>query len=43
MLLGWASTKMLPDEVADGGIFNGAYVLPALHLNPLMPLRWWFD
>jgi len=43
LLVGWASTRMLPDEVATGGAFSGAYVLPARHLNPLMPLRWWAE
>lgn len=43
LLLGWASTEMLPSKVADGGIFNGAYVLPVTLLNPLPALEWWSD
>lgn len=41
-ILGWADTRMLPEQTETSGIFKGAYVLPAENLKPLPPLRWWF-
>ena len=42
-LVGWADTKMFPQQVESSGPFSGAYVLAAKDLNPLPPLRWtWF-
>jgi hypothetical protein len=41
-LIGWADTRMLPDNPENDGIFKGAYMLNAEDLNPLPPLRWWF-
>lgn len=39
-LVGWARDSMLPAEPAPTGVFQGAYVLPATELHPLMPLNY---
>lgn len=39
-LVGWATREDLPDLPEADGPFRGAYVLPAPHLHPLLPLRW---
>lgn len=39
-LVGWATSDMLPSETASSGIFSGAFVLDAIHLQQLMPIKY---
>lgn len=39
-LTGWATSEMLPRDVATDGVFAGAYVLPVSKLVPIPPYRW---
>lgn len=39
-LIGWASDAELPDQPEFNGPFQGAYVLKAHELNPLMPIQY---
>ena len=38
-VVGWAADHELPDLPEKKGIFRGAYVIPARHLHPMKPLR----
>ena len=42
-LIGWATDAMLPERPEAKGPFRGAHTIPARQLNPLPPIKWFFD
>jgi hypothetical protein len=39
-LLGWSTAENLPSETSQSGVFQGAHILKAYDLQPLMPIKW---
>ncbi len=39
-LMGWASDDMLPVDPESDGPFEGAHLITATNLKPLMPIKW---